>query len=321
MMDKKEVSGTEVKKHTILGAGGSIGNCLAEELLSQNKSVRLFSRRAYSMPRAESVKGDLTSFLDVLKSVKGSEVVYLCAGLPYRYEVWKEEWPRIMDYVTEACIKENALLVFFDNVYMYGAVHGKMTEETPYNPCSRKGEVRAKIARQLEEEMAQKNIRAIIARSADLYGPHSVHTSMLWNLVIHNLEKGKRAQWLGNLTEPHSFTYTCDCAKALALLADAHEAQGQVWHMPTSNPGLTGQEWAQLCAEQMGKDPKCTLIPKWALKLYGYVDKMAEELYEMLYQQELPYIFDSSKFENAFNFRPTSYEEGVKETLKFLKKY
>jgi nucleoside-diphosphate-sugar epimerase len=321
MEQKKQISPEGFKKHTILGAGGSVGNCLAEELLKQHKTVRLVSRSGYEMTGAGSVKADLTSFPDVLKSVKGSDVVYLCAGLPYRYDIWKEQWPRIMDYVTEACIKENALLIFFDNVYMYGAVEGKMTEESPYNPRSKKGEVRARIAQQLEEEMAKRNIRAIIARAADLYGPYAVQTSMLWQLIIRNLRRGKRAQWMGSLMQPHTFTYTRDCAKAMVLLAETPEARGDIWHLPTSNPGLTAQQWTQLFAEELGENPRCILIPKWALRLYGYVDKTVEELYEMLYQQELAYHFDSTKFEKAFNFSPTPYEQGVKETLAFLDKH
>ena len=31
-----------------------------------------------------------------------------------------------------------AKLIFFDNVYMYGKVNGIMTEETAFNPCSKK---------------------------------------------------------------------------------------------------------------------------------------------------------------------------------------
>lgn len=321
MEQNKKTSLEGRKLYTILGAGGAIGNCLAEELLEQNRSVRLVSRRGYTMAGAESVKGDLTSFPDVLKAVKGSHVVYLCAGLPYRYSIWKEQWPRIMDYVTEACIKENALLVFFDNVYMYGAVNGKMTEETPYNPCSKKGEVRAMIARNLQEEMGRRNIRAIIARSADLYGPHSTQTSLLWQLILRNLQNGKSAQWMGSLHQPHSFTYTRDCAKALVLLADTCEAQGQTWHLPTANPGLTGQQWTELISRELGQNPKCLLIPKWSIKLYGYFDKTIRELYEMLYQQELAYYFDSTKFEKAFIFTPTSYEQGIKEMIAFMDKH
>lgn len=33
----------------------------------------------------------------------------------------------------EACKVNKAKLIFFDNVYMYGKVDGKMTEETPYS--------------------------------------------------------------------------------------------------------------------------------------------------------------------------------------------
>ena len=41
-------------KHTILGAGGSIGNALTYQLLKSNESVRLVSRSAYSISGAES---------------------------------------------------------------------------------------------------------------------------------------------------------------------------------------------------------------------------------------------------------------------------
>jgi hypothetical protein len=43
-------------------------------------------------------------------------------------------------------------------------------------------------------------------------------------------------------------------------------------------------------------------------------DRTTAELYEMLYQYEFDYLFDSSKFEKAFHFQPTSYEEGIKAT-------
>jgi ketopantoate reductase len=37
-------------KHTILGAGGSIGNALTYELLKTKEQVRLVSRSSYSIP-------------------------------------------------------------------------------------------------------------------------------------------------------------------------------------------------------------------------------------------------------------------------------
>ena len=55
----------------------------------------------------------------------------------------------------EACKRAGAKLIFFDNVYMYGKAGGPMTEETPFNPCSKKGEIRAKIASFFDGQFAR----------------------------------------------------------------------------------------------------------------------------------------------------------------------
>jgi FlaA1/EpsC-like NDP-sugar epimerase len=49
-------------RHTILGAGGSIGNALTSQLLKTNDAIRLVSRSGYSVRGTESVKADLTSY-------------------------------------------------------------------------------------------------------------------------------------------------------------------------------------------------------------------------------------------------------------------
>ena len=66
-----------------------------------------------------------------------------------------------------------AKLVFFDNLYMYGQVNGAMTEETPFNSCSKKREVRAEIATALKDEWKAGALTAMIARAADFYGPET----------------------------------------------------------------------------------------------------------------------------------------------------
>ena len=63
-------------KHTILGAGGSIGNALAHELLKNGENVRLVSRSGYSINGAESVKANLISYQETLQSVQNSDIVY-----------------------------------------------------------------------------------------------------------------------------------------------------------------------------------------------------------------------------------------------------
>jgi nucleoside-diphosphate-sugar epimerase len=50
----------------------------------------------------------------------------------------------------------------------------------------------------------------------------------------------------------------------------------------------------------------------------GLFDKTIYESYEMIYQNEYDYQFDSTKFNNYFNFKPTSYEAGIHETIEFF---
>src|SRR5258708_4668872 len=132
---------------TILGAGGAISDELVKLLAAQRKPFRLVGRHPVSTPgAAEVVSADLSDKEQTARAVAGSSVVFLLAGLKYDHKVWAEMWPRVMGNTIEACKRANARLIFFDNVYMYGKVAGAMTEETPFNPCSRKGEIRARIA-------------------------------------------------------------------------------------------------------------------------------------------------------------------------------
>jgi len=55
------------------------------------------------------------------------------------------------------------------------------------------------------------------------------------------------------------------------------------------------------------------------LKMGGIFDKTVFESLEMLYQSENDYQFDSTKFNEYFNFKPTSYEAGIHETIQFYK--
>jgi hypothetical protein len=48
--------------------------------------------------------------------------------------------------------------------------------------------------------------------------------------------------------------------------------------------------------------------------LVGLFNPPVAESYEMLYQSEFPYLFDSSKFARDFGFTGTPYAEGIRAT-------
>jgi nucleoside-diphosphate-sugar epimerase len=304
---------------TILGSTGVIGRRLAVELLPYTTDIRLVSRNPKKInPGDQILQANLTNKEEIEKAVEGSEVVYLTAGIKYNIKDWREQWPVIMRNVVESCEKTGAKLVFFDNVYSYGKVIGKMTEETPYNPCSKKGEVRVKQVNYLMDEVKKGNLQAQIARSADFYGPDN-RTSFAHILVFENLNKGKKAQWMVNSDVRHSLTFTPDASKATAILGNTESAYGQVWHMPTDPNAKTGKEIIAEVASALGKEARMTTMPRWMLRMAGLFIPEIKESMEMLYQYDSDYLFDSSKFEKAFDFNTTTYQEGIKQVVESMK--
>ncbi len=302
---------------TILGANGTIGSLLAKDLRSYTDRIRLVSRNPKKVNDTDELfPADLGIPENVDKAVAGSDVVYLVVGFDYKTEVWQEKWPKLMRATIDACIKHNARLVFFDNVYMYDIdAIPHMTEESKINPPSRKGEVRRNIAQMLMDEVKAGKIMALIARSADFYGPNN-EKSFINEMVIKNLRKGKSADWLLDTEKKHSFTFTPDASRATAILGNTDHAYNQVWHLPTDSNSLTGRELVGLFAQELNAKPRVRPMPMWLLKILGLFIPIMKEIQEMSYQYDRDYFFDSSKFDRKFNFKTTTYGEGVKECLK-----
>ena len=300
----------------ILGAGGAIGIDLAKELKNYSTKIRLAGRNPQKVnDDDELVICDLTSPEMVDEAIKGTDVAYLVVGLPYKTKTWEQQWPVIMRNVISACKMHKTKLVFFDNVYMYNPKKlNPMTEETEILPTSRKGKVRAKIAQMLLDEIATGKLNALIARAADFYGP-GIKNSILNEVVVNNLKNGKKANWFCSTQFKHNFTFTPDAAKATALLGNTNNAFGQVWHLPTDEP-VTGKEWIEQIAKELGVEPKVQVAPKFLVKLLGIFNPIMKEFVEMLYQYDHDYNFDSSKFETVFKIKPTTIKEGIKHVIK-----
>lgn len=304
--------------HTLLGAGGAVANALTRELTNNNETIRLVSRKPIQ-PAGKNItwkKADLLNYNELLEASKGSTVIYLTAGLIYDKTIWQQQWPVIMQNFINLGKETGARLIFFDNVYMYGLVNGPMLETTPYNPCSVKGEVRAKIATQLMDEAKAGNIHASIARGADFYGTDNMN-SFVDMMVLDKYAKKQGAQWIGDPKKLHNFSYIPDMGKGMFLLGQNPDSDNQVWHMPTAKP-ITGKQFIEMAANIYGVQPKYMAVNKTMLWLYGLFVKVVMGTVEMYYQYNHDYNFNSDKFEKAFNLEPTSYKDGIKlmsETL------
>jgi nucleoside-diphosphate-sugar epimerase len=302
--------------HTILGAGGPVGKSLATALANLNKQVRLVSRQPLVTNNGQYwLKADLSVEQDVIDALEGTEVAYLTIGLPYSTKIWREYWPRVMKNVTTACLHHGVRLVFFDNIYAVSPNHlNPITESSPLQPCSKKGEIRAEVIRILMEAVEKKGLMGLIARSADFLTLEE-NKGIIRPLLYDRMLKHQRAQWICNAHVIHNFSYLPDLGKGTALLGTTPDVMQQVWNLPTDPTPMTGVDWIRMMAEEMPTSEKYTTISAGMIKFLGVFIPNMRELVEMLYQYDRDYFFDSSKFNRYFNYIPASPREAIQEML------
>jgi len=308
---------------TILGANGIIATELAKELYSRfTKDIRLVSRNPKQVNGTDLLfTANLLDAGETEEAVKGSDIVYLTVGLPNNWKIAKEQWPVIMRNVIDACIKQQAKLVFFDNTYMYGKSDGIITEDAAFLSKGKKGKVRGEITTMLLNEIHNKKITAMICRAPEFYGPRNTK-SITNTLIFENIRNSRKIKVLLKDNTLRTLIYTPDAGKAMALLGNTPDAYQQSWHLPCDNIRLTSKEFIQLAGEIYGVKLNYIVLQKWMIRLIGCFNPNMRETAELLYRYEKDNIFDSSKFTKRFpDFKVTTYHEGISEIIEEIKQF
>jgi len=300
--------------HVVFGASGGAGKAIVRELVARGLPVRAVNRSGdAAVPEGvECVAADATDITSMKSAGKGASVIYHAVNVPYPQ--WQEILPPTMDNFITTAEVENARLVYVDNLYMYGRVNEPMSESTPVNPCSRKGQLRADLAATLLEAHEQGRVQAVIARGSDFYGP-GVLNAGLGEMVLAPALLGKTANAVGDLDMPHTYTYIDDFARGVATLGTRDEALGQVWHTPNAE-ALSTRQMLNMVYSEAGQSPNYRSAPGLLLTGMGLFNPMIRELKEMIYQFEIPFIVDNSNYDRVFgDVTPTPQREAVKQTV------
>jgi nucleoside-diphosphate-sugar epimerase len=263
--------------------------------------------------------GDVTDVAFCYQACMGAEVVYHCMNPDYSAKVWHEVLPIYMDNLIDAAGSIGARLVVLDNLYLYGATQGKpMNENTPINPISKKGEIRAQVSESLFKAHQKGRVRVICGRAADFYGPRGKLTyfgDFFWKSAL----AGKTIMLPINIDMPHTYHYIPDVAQALAVLGEAGDnATGQVWMLPCQ-PAVSTRELAKRFESILGQAMQMKVLPGWLLKLLAVFMPMLSELNEMSYQWEQPFIVDDSRFRAEFAVNLVGIEDAAKATVAWAK--
>lgn len=299
---------------TILGASGQIGRELALALKRDHSSdIRLVSRNPRKVNDTDQLySADLLDAGQTLNAVKGSDIVYLTAGLPMDTQLWVKQWPILMRNVIEACAATGCKLVFFDNTYMYPQTAVPQTEDTPFQPYGEKGRVRAAIAQDLLSAMARQRVQALICRAPEFYGP-GITQSITNTTVIEPMKAGKKAKVFLRDDTLRTLIYTPDASRAMALLGNTPDAYGQTWHLPCDDQRLNYRQFIELAAKTFGVEPRYTVLKRWQLGLAGLFSQKIRDASELLPRYEVDNLFVSDKFKQRFpGFSITPFAQGLK---------
>lgn len=294
--------------HVVFGAG-QIGTMVAQRLRARGHRVVQVRRGAGAVSGVELRRGDLADLAFAEDVARGATALYHCVNLAY------DQWDgldAITRGVLHAAKTSGARLVVLDNLYMYGAPTGPLTEDAPMRPCSRKGELRVRQATAMLDAQARGEVRLAIGRASDFYGPGVTLTGVFGERFYRRALAGKPAECTGDPAQPHSYSYGPDVADALVTLGARAEALGQVWHLPAAPAEPTAAVVARF-ARALGRPLRASRIPRLALRAIGLFSPIIRELPEMAYQWEAPFVLDDSKFRRAFGATATSLDDGVRE--------
>ena len=308
--------------HVVLGTG-AIGRAVAEELVRRGESVRMVNRsgKMDEVPAGvEVVASDLYDSARVREVTRGAKVVYQSAQPDY--SKWPEKFPLLQKSIIDGLSGSDVKLVLVENLYMYGEPNGKpLTEDMPHNAHTRKGRTRSEVSNTAFAAHREGKLRVTAGRGSDFFGPWGLPTVARGERTFYPLLHSKAANLVGNIDVPHTHTYIPDFGKALVILGERSEADGQAWHVPNDNPRVTQREMVKLIAAELGIAPKMSAMGRTMMWVGGLFIPEAKEQVEMMYEFEQPFIVDSSKFEKTFGMKATPMREAIKATVAWYKSH
>lgn len=306
--------------HVILGKG-PVGSAVAERLLDEGQTVRVLSRSGGSTASqlgaepspVEHVAVDAADADALARAARGADMIYNCANPPYHR--WAEQWPPMASALLAAAERTGAVLVTMGNLYPYDPVDVSMTEDLPLVAPGTKGQVRARMWRDMLAAHEAGRVRTTEARASDFVGPGVVDGGHLAGRVVPRVLAGKGVRMIGAIDQPHSWTAIGDIAATLVALGSDERAWGRPWHVPTAPPVTQEQAVHALCRAAGVATVPVRTMPHLMIRTAGLVVPFMRELEETRYQFTRPYVLDASAATATFGLEATPLEQTWSDTV------
>jgi nucleoside-diphosphate-sugar epimerase len=306
----------------IFGAAGAIGRPVGAELERRGLRFRVVGRSRQKleeafgkMKHAEIFPADLSEARSAGAAARGVDTIIYCVGLPYPSH---HLHPVLMRTTVEAAkLVRVERLVLPSSVYSYGVPRTSRVAEThSREPHTRKGKYRKEQEDIVLEAHAAGALQGLIVRLPDFYGPGA--DIGLANPMFRAALAGKTANWVGPVNQPHEFVYVPDTGPVIVDLAARPECYGEAWNFGGVGT-INSMDFITRIYRGVGRAPKYRTVGAGMLKFLGWFNPTMREVIEMLYLQETPVILDDSKLMTKLKAHKTPYDDGIRQTLDWMR--
>lgn len=313
-----------MKKVLVTGADGFIGSHLVEELLKEGYDVRAFvyynsfnswgwldTLPKEKLDKIEIFSGDIRDPNGVREAMKGVDEVYHLAALiaiPFSYhspDSYVDTNIKGTLNVLQAARDLNTKRILVTSTSeVYGtAKYVPIDEEHPYQGQSPYSATKIGADRIAESFYRSFNMPITIVRPFNTYGPRQSARAVI-PTIITQLLSGVKEIKLGSLSPTRDFNYVKDTVRGFIEIAKSDKTIGQEINIATQQEISIGQ-----LAEELIKqiNPNAKIV--------------CDEIRLRPENSEVNRLLGSNKkIKELTNWEPKySLEEGLKETIEFLK--
>lgn len=315
----------------ISGATGFLGKHLVDELISiKNHDITIFVRnkeKAYSL-FGNNVKYCVAGFSErekLRKSLLGNDIVYHLAGKMGDWGVTKEEYNEVNYEYTKIIIDESIIskikqFILCSSSGVLGPLKkGIQADETfPANPSNYYEASKAKAE---EYVFSKKNvIHVTILRPEFVFGEFDLHVLGLFKQI----NKSFFPLFNGGNSHLHP-TYVKDVIAAFLLVLDNEKSFGETYIVSGEKP-YTVKDIVTIIEKQLGKKVYKFYIPSFLGFIFAHLVEMLAKIVKIkpvLTISMVKYFTEnryySSQKIQSLGINLTSFEEGVKKTIKYYK--
>ena len=270
----------------VLGINGHIGHHVARAFREAGWQVTGFGRsNRHPIPGVTFVPGDAEDVEAMRAAIGDADVVFNGLNLPYHQ--WdKGRLEAQTARVLAALGTTGKTLLFPGNIYNYAAGDRIITPALSQHPQTPRGEIRKRVEAAIAAAAARGDIRAIILRAGDFFGPASQGD---WFDLVMLREAGKgRLALMGTPGIGHAWAYLPDLARAFEKLAWHRAEFGGLETFHFAGHYVTPEVLGRAIAEAAPVRLRIGYFPRVLMSAMGLVSPMMREVAKMGYLWDHP---------------------------------